>query len=126
MGEADEWQQRAIKMFAGKPVILLNPRRKVWEPTWEQSKNNSLLREQITWELEALEQARFIIMYFDPATKSPISLLELGKFGKKCIVVCPEGYWRKANVDIFCERYEILQKNTLEEAVESITRILEL
>jgi hypothetical protein len=48
-------------------------------------------------------------MYFDPNTKSPISLLELGLFAqsKKLIVCCPRGFWRKGNVDITCDRYGI-------------------
>lgn len=48
-------------------------------------------------------------MYFSPNTKSPISLLELGLFARsgKVRVVCPEGFWRKGNVDIVCQYYNI-------------------
>jgi len=48
-------------------------------------------------------------MYFDPNTKSPISLLELGLHANsgKMIVCCPKGFWRKGNVDIVCERYDV-------------------
>jgi len=38
--------------------------------------------EQVTWELNALAYADLILMYFDPRTKSPITLLELGCFSK--------------------------------------------
>ena len=59
------------------------------------------------------------MMYFDPSTKSPISLLELGLFARtgKTIVVCPDGFWRKGNVDIVCERYGVKVAHSLEEAV---------
>ena len=59
-------------------------------------------------------------MYFDPNTKSPISLLELGLFAKsgKLIVYCPEGFWRKGNVDVVCKRYEVARANSPMELVE--------
>jgi hypothetical protein len=43
-------------------------------------------------ELSAMEMAHIIIMYFDPNTKSPISLLELGLNAReqKLVVLCPE------------------------------------
>ncbi len=48
-------------------------------------------------------------MYFDPDGKAPISLLELGLHarGGKMVVCCPEGFWRKGNVEIVCERYGV-------------------
>ncbi len=50
-------------------------------------------------------------MYFDPDTKSPITLLELGLIVRdkptRLIVYCPEGFYRKGNVDIICRKYKI-------------------
>jgi hypothetical protein len=48
-------------------------------------------------------------MYFDPATKAPVTLLELGLAAEsgKTVVCCPDGFWRKGNVDIVCKRYRI-------------------
>ena len=49
-------------------------------------------------------------MYFSPGTKSPISLLELGLIVNSdtlVIVYCPDGFWRKGNVDIVCDKYLI-------------------
>ena len=65
-------------------------------------------------------------MYFDPNTKSPISLLELGLFAqsKKLIVCCPEGFWRKGNVDIVCDRYNIPNYDSLEKLLNYLTNIL--
>ena len=65
--------------------------------------------QQVMWELTSLEVCDLIVMYFDPKTKSPISLLELGLFARseKIIVVCPDGFWRKGNVEIVCNFYNI-------------------
>lgn len=59
--------------------------------------------------MTALDIAQVIFMYFDPATKSPISLLELGLHAAdgKMIVCCPQGFWRRGNVKMVCERFDI-------------------
>jgi hypothetical protein len=118
MGTAEEWQTRVGLYLADKNVILLNPRRLDWDSSWVQSKDNQQFREQVEWELYGLEMAHRILMYFDPETKSPISLLELGLHARspqKLIVCCPEGFWKKGNVDIVCERYKIPQIKKLTE-----------
>ena len=63
-----------------------------------------------------MEDATHIVMYFDPTTKSPISLLELGLHASsgKLTVCCPEGFWRKGNVDIVCKRYGVPMVKSLE------------
>ena len=122
MNKAEKWQDRVIKFLRDSRVQILNPRRDDWDSSWEQNKNNLQFRQQVEWELEAQEKADKIIMYFDPNTKSPISLLELGLFAKsgKLVVVCPEGFWRKGNVDIVCEKYGVKQVKNLEEAVSQL------
>ena len=109
MGKAEKWQERMVKDFANADVVFLNPRRDDWDWSWEQSINNPKFYEQVKWEQDALEASDIIIINFDPATKSPISLLELGLFASsgKVVCCCPEGFWRKGNVDIICERYGI-------------------
>jgi hypothetical protein len=127
MGAAKEWQQEAIDMFHNtipeeqrSNYIILNPRRPDWDSSWKQVYEDPQFYQQVTWELNGLRKSSFIIMYFDPATKSPISLLELGAFHEKAIVVCPEGFWRKGNVDIFCEEFNVKQVPDLKSAVEFI------
>ena len=111
MGNAELWQDNVICMFnyEHRDVTFLNPRRADWDSSWEQKIENDKFREQVEWELRGLELCDLIIMYFDPQTKSPISLLELGLYAKsgKLIVICPKGFWRKGNVDIICKRYNI-------------------
>lgn len=123
MGAAEKWQDKAAKALIDKDVLILNPRRDDWDSSWKQTKDNKQFREQVEWELVAQEDADLILMYFDPNTKSPITLLELGLFTnigrhlgtkQKVVVCCPEGFYRKGNVDIVCERYGILQVPTLD------------
>ena len=108
-GTAENWQMRIEKSLSDMDVVLFNPRRADWDLTWEQSRNNPQFLEQVTWELTALESCDIIALRFDPATKSPISLLEMGLFAHsgKLHVCCPPGFWRKGNVEIVCDRYDI-------------------
>lgn len=126
MGQATDWQTRVAKMLESEDVILLNPRRDAWDNTWKQSKDNPDFYNQVNWELDSLTVSDYIIMYFDPATKSPISLLEAGLFAQsgKLMIVCPEGFWRKGNVDIVCEKYNFPQFETLEKLVDYLIPIL--
>jgi len=137
MGAAEEWQDRlsALILDLDKDVVVLNPRRDDWDSTWVQSIDNPMFREQVDWELDALDAADAVAMHFDPATKSPITLLELGLYASiehswgissKVVVHCPEGFWRKGNVDIVCRRLSIPIAPSLErlaEVVASLARI---
>jgi len=107
MGVAENWQVRMEKALEGIDCKIYNPRRDDWDSSWEQKASNPQFNEQVSWELSALEQATVIALYFDPTTKSPISLLEFGLFHDKMVVLCPEGFWRKGNVDIVCQRYNV-------------------
>lgn len=115
MDKAVNWQKRCEEVLSEKYVIF-NPRRASWNNSWEQSIDNPQFKEQVTWELNALEQADIIIMFFANNTMSPISLLELGLFAhsNKMKVVVEEGFWRKGNIDIVCERYSIEQYDSLD------------
>lgn len=129
MGAAELWQDRAAAMLDLEDVIVLNPRRDDWDSSWEQKITNPQFREQVEWELQGIEEADKVVIYFDPATKAPITLLELGFVAgyldpEKIIVVCPEGFYRKGNVDIVCKRYGLEQADTLEQAIVSLRREL--
>ena len=120
MGKAENWQQKLCSEL--KNITILNPRRDDWDTSWLQSIDNPQFKEQVEWELEAQEKADIIAMYFDINTKSVISLLELGLFAHtgKMIVCCPDGFWRKGNVDIVCKRYGVTQVNNIEELIKKI------
>lgn len=119
MGKAKPWQKEVTDSFKNNDVTILNPRRTDWDSSQEQSIENEYFKEQVVWELEAQDKSDLILMHFDEETKSPITLLELGLFkDKEMIVCCPDGFWRKGNVDVVCERYKITQVDTLEEMID--------
>ena len=122
LGQAEKWQEKVIAALSDKPIRFLNPRREDWDSSWKQDIDNDNFVEQVIWELSSLEMAHIVIMYFDPNTKSPISLLELGLNAKeqKLVVLCPEGFWRKGNVDVVCEYYGINKVDTFDELIEFI------
>jgi nucleoside 2-deoxyribosyltransferase len=122
MGKAVDWQTKVEQALGNKNVVVLNPRRDDWDSNWKQEKDNPQFAEQVNWELDALHDADFIVMYFDPATKSPITLLELGLYAWQkpvgnFIVCCPEGFWRKGNVDIVADRCQLTVTTTLDEMI---------
>ena len=121
--KAERWQDKVIHALSELELTILNPRRAAWDDSWKQSIENIQFKEQVDWELDALESADFILIYFDKNTKSPITLLELGLFAntnKQLLVCCPTGFWRKGNVDIVCNRYNIPTFETLEQMIEAI------
>jgi hypothetical protein len=124
MGNAVEWQKRVVEALAGTDSVVLNPRRHDWDSSWKQTIDHPQFREQVEWELQGLDDAELIVFYFDPATKAPVTLMELGlhagRHPEKLIVCCPEGFWRKGNVDIVCRRYGVHQVETLEAMLDCL------
>ena len=131
MGTAADWQQQFTEAFQSSSspsssLLILNPRREAWDSSWEQSINNPQFRNQVEWELDALENCDIIVMYLAPDTKSPISLLELGLFAKsgKMICCCPDGFWRKGNVDVVCDKYGVEVVSDLEGLIQKVKQRL--
>jgi hypothetical protein len=125
MDTAERWQEKVVKMIDHPDVMFLNPRRDDWDASWKQEKDDPDFSEQVEWELDSMELADVIFFYFAPGTKSPITLLELGLMAnsdKPVVVCCPEGFWRKGNVDIVCERTGI---RVYEDLVDMITKFPE-
>ncbi len=114
-GVAENWQERVIDELHnqfehadGCEIIVNNPRHDDWDSSIDPSIEHPELVKQINWELDELDKADIIVMYFDPNTKSPISLLELGLFKDKNIFVyCDPEFWRSVNVAVTCERFGI-------------------
>ena len=122
MGVAEDWQAKVARSFDNQQVTFFNPRRDEWDSSWRQIQSESKFNEQVNWEMNYLEDSDIIFMYLDPETKSPISLLELGLHAAsgKMIVVCPDGFWRKGNVEIVCTRYDIPMFNSLEDGIGAL------
>jgi len=133
MGKAINWQSAMAAALSHLPITILNPRRDDWDGSWKQDIENKQFKEQVDWEMDNLNKADVIALYFQPDTMSPISLLELGMHahdagiaGKKLVVCCPEGFWRRGNVQIVCHRYGIELVSTREELIEKVKAKLEI
>lgn len=109
MGQAENWQEYLGNILDKNNFNVINPRRDNWDSSWVQSYDNPQFYQQVSWELNGLELSDEILIYFVSGTKSPISLLEFGLYARsgKCSVVCPDEFWRKGNIDIVCNRYNI-------------------
>lgn len=127
MGVAEEWQTTFTKALGDRNLVVLNPRRDNWDKSLRQSIDEPAFKEQVEWELDNLIYATYIIMYFDPKTMSPISLLELGLHADsgKMLVCCPDGFWRKGNVEVVCDNYQIPLYNSLHELIEGFIKHLD-
>lgn len=126
MGSAVNWQESVEQALLDMNIVILNPRRDAWDASWVQSIDNPSFREQVEWELAGLERADVVAMYFAPATQAPITLLELGLVARarKAIVCCPDGFWRKGNVQVVCRRYGIPLVESMIEFTTSIRRLV--
>ena len=109
MGTAKDWQSELVTALGKRTVTILNPRREEWDSTWRQSIDEPNFREQVEWELDGLERADLVAMWFAPETVAPITLLELGLTARadKLVVGCPDGFWRKGNIEVVCARFGI-------------------
>lgn len=109
IGEASDWRSVITTELGALDVLVLDPRRDAWEATLRQRIDEPTFREQVEWELTALDRADVIAMWFAPETAAPITLLELGLHvrDRKLVVGCPDGYWRKGNVEVVCARFGV-------------------
>lgn len=127
-GTAEAWQDKVVEAIKNYPVIVLNPRRSDWDASWDQSINNKEFVRQVTWEVNGLLKADIVAFYFDKNTKSPITLYELGLLSMKVdtdvFVCCPEGYWRKGNVDIYGNLFGFYVADNLNKMIKKIKYIL--
>lgn len=120
MGNSVDWQTAISNELLRLEMVenVFNPRRDDWDSSWVQERSNPQFFEQVTWELDHIARANVIYFFFGSESKSPITMLELGSvlgnlgtytFLSKAerpsvVVCCEEGFYRKGNIDIICER----------------------
>jgi hypothetical protein len=122
MGKAENWQERIARELKDCQVNIFNPRRDDWDSSWTQSINDKNFNEQVTWEMDhLLDYCDIVVFYFDPKTQAPITLLELGLIAgnseyrnKQICVCCPDGFWRKGNVEMVCDRFNLQLVNDID------------
>jgi hypothetical protein len=121
MGKAEDWQKTLGNKLIEKNFNVFNPRREDWDSSWVQHYRDPNFSQQVNWELNALKISDYVIMYLEPQTTSPISLLEFGLYApsNKLFMVCPDGFYRKGNVDIVCSLYDVPLYNTINELLNN-------
>lgn len=119
MGKSRDWQTEIKEWFSGKEgrYLLYNPRRESWN-----GGAGGEMEYQVSWELEHLEKADYIIMNILGTSKSPITLLEMGLHARsgKLYVACEPDFYRYDNVRITCNYYGIPLYSSLEELLEAL------
>ncbi|KAF2033770.1 hypothetical protein EK21DRAFT_30374, partial [Setomelanomma holmii] len=126
MGAAVQWQERLVTHVCDLPITVCNPRRGTWDPNVDVKSSDPDFRDQVEWELEALQEATVICFFFDQDTLSPVTMLELGLQAKsrKVIMCCGEKFWRSGNVDMVCNLYNIPWVRTFEQLVPAVRAFL--
>jgi hypothetical protein len=121
-----DWHEVLSESLADQPLTIYNPLRADWDSTWREDISFEPYREQVEWELDMQETVDMVVLYFHPATKAPISLLELGLCARtgKAIVCCPQGYWKRGNVQIVCKRYGVEMVEDLDGLKDAIVKKL--
>jgi len=126
-GKAIDWQTELTTFLNGYDVAIFNPRRDDWDASWQQSLENQQFVQQVQWEINHIQAAGLVVFYIQGGTMSPITLYELGLVSKDAaaknkavIVYCEEGFWRKGNVDIVCNMFNIPAVKTFDELKDGI------
>ncbi|UTC28992.1 nucleoside 2-deoxyribosyltransferase-like protein [Brevundimonas phage vB_BpoS-Marchewka] len=130
MGDSLDWQEKASTVIGPIAEIIYNPRRPAWDSSWEQTIDSEAFNNQAHWELDMIERADFVLVNYLPGSQSPVTMAEFGLCcalkPRQTIVCCPQGFWRKGNIDIMGERYGIPVYEDLDRALVDLNRRLEL
>lgn len=119
-GASIDWQSEVESELSDLDIVILNPRRDQWDSDWEQTIKNEQFKEQVEWELNGLDKVDQILIFFAANSKSPISLLELGLHASNnnLIIVCENGFWRRWNIEVVANRYNIPLYDNLSDGIE--------
>ena len=125
MGNSIDWQTQTISALSDYDVNIFNPRRNDWDSSWEQRATNELFRYQVEWELKHLRRADVVFINILPDSKSPITLLEMGLFIHKCVIVCPDEFYRSGNIHVTAKFFDTPYFKTYEEGFGYLNRLFE-
>lgn len=125
MGSARNWQNELVDEFeSDENITFYNPRRP--EGFFgEQSLENDTFVEQVNWELDNISGADIVAMFITADSKAPISLLEFGYIcGNKKIkhfaIAVEKGFYRRGNIEVMCNRFNVPLFEDLDDLVGSI------
>ncbi|KAF5020896.1 hypothetical protein F66182_7048 [Fusarium sp. NRRL 66182] len=125
--DTSDWRETLSTSLSDVPVTIYNPYRADWDSSWREDINFAPYREQVEWELDKQDKADIVVVYFHPATQAPVSLLEFGIWARtpgKTIVVCPEGYWKRGNVQIVCKKFGVEMVDSVDGLTQAIAKRL--
>lgn len=150
-GKAGMWAKTVEGALADfSDVTLFNPRREEWLPDLLARASEPVFKAQVDWELDRIDMTDLgasnpgcdiPFFYFEAGSVSPITLQELGfvigtrrgllipknePFTHAPVVVCPDGFWRKGNVEIMCARSNITVYDDIESGIEALKIAVEL
>jgi hypothetical protein len=134
------WRTQLATSISHLPVTILDPTRPDWDASWREEAAFAPFREQVEWELDIMGVADVVVVYLAPGSQSPVSLLELGlcvgfaggrgegnvegkgegQRRKHLVVGCPEGYWKRGNVQVVCGRLGVEVLGSLEELIRGV------
>lgn len=90
--DTSDWGQVLSSALSKLLITIYTPFHPDWDSSWYEDIECRSFREQTLWELEKQAKGDFVVVYFQPATQAPVSLLEFG-FSAQChvkvIAVCP-------------------------------------
>jgi hypothetical protein len=127
--DTSDWRETLSTSLSDVPVTIYNPYRADWDSSWREDINFAPYREQVEWELDKLDKADLVVVYFHPATQAAVSLLEFGICARvpgKAIVVCPEGYWKRGNVQIVCKKFGVEMVDNVDGLREAVVKRLSI
>ena len=129
MGTAENWQQKVVENLDDVNIIIYNPRRDDWDASWNTTPYNVHLENQIKWEHQHIMYSDYVLFYFDPNTKSPVTLMELGMMlshphKENIVVCCPPQYWRFLNVKTFCDSHNIYWTDGFVDAIDRLYEMI--
>lgn len=122
------WQTSLAASLSDLPIDILDPRRDDWDSTWKEDISFPKFKGQVEWEMDHAKVADVIVFYFPPGLLTPIALLELGMHAGtgKALVCCPEGFYKRGNVQMVCLKYGIDLLDSLDGLKEKLrTRLME-
>lgn len=128
MGKAKDWQDSTANLFYDiENVTFYNPLRENWDSSWSQDQKNPQFNYQVNWELNSIDNSHIVFFNILPDTQSPITLMELGYCAAtkhRVVVCCPEGFWKKGNVDIISTRSNIQVYEDYDKAVGALRTLI--
>jgi len=89
-GKAVDWQREMSVTLStiysnrkDRSVVVYNPRRDAWDPSWAADMSEPKFREQVGWEAEHMDDCDLVVMNLLGGSDSIISMLELGLLAKE-------------------------------------------